>query len=226
MRVGLVAEGRGDLAVLVNILKGALGLDFEDIQFIRPEYDLDETDIHAQTEAQRGGWVRVKRECEERTRIREFVGNAIDDEILVVIQIDTAEAHEQGFEVERPSRTDPRYAEVLRERVITRIDETWLRGEGVARVRHAVAVEEIEAWILTIYSAKDTTKHGDPKAKLRAELNKTMPDRQRKQHFQLKEYQQADALTQPFRKSRELEKFAGRNKSLQAFVASLVVSKA
>lgn len=220
MRVGLVTEGRGDLAVLVNILKGKLGLNFEDIQFIRPEYDMDETDVHDQAEALRGGWGRVKRECVERGRIREFVENAIDEDILVVIQIDTAEAHEQGYDVERPRRDDPDYAEVLRRRVVERING-WLEGEGVERVRHAVAVEETEAWVLTIFSTKDTATHGDPKKQLLTLVNKTMSDGDRKRHFQLKEYAQADALSRPFRKLRELERFAGRNRSLWLFVDSL-----
>lgn len=220
MRVGLVTEGRGDLAVLVNILKGKLGLDREDVQFIRPEYDMDETDVHDQAEALRGGWGRVKRECVERGRIREFVDNAIDDEILVVIQIDTAEAHEKGYDVERPRRDDPDYAAVLRQRVVERIN-AWLDGEGVERVRYAVAVEETEAWVLTIFSAKDTAMYGDPKKKLKEVVNKDKSDKERKQHFQLKEYAQADALTRPFRKLRDLEQFAERNRSLRLFVDSL-----
>jgi hypothetical protein len=222
MRVALVAEGRGDLAVLVNLLKGKLGLDFEDIQFLRPEYDQDETDLHDQDEAQRGGWVRVKRECEERGRIREFVGQAIDDEILVVIQIDTAEAHEKGYDVERPRRDDPAYAETLRQRVIEKIN-AWLEGEHVDRVRHAVAVEETEAWVLAILDPKrkDTAAVGDPKEQLQRLLHKTMSDKERKRHFQRKAYQQADALTRPFRKPRDLEKHAERNVSLQLFLASL-----
>jgi hypothetical protein len=220
VRVGIVAEGRGDLAVLVNILKGKLSLDFEDIQFIRPEYDRDETDVHDQDEAQRGGWGRVKRECVERARIREFASHAIDDEFLVVIHIDTAEAHDKGYDVERPRRDDPAYAEILRQRVVEKIN-AWLEGEGVDRVRHAVAVEETEAWVLTILSTKDTASYGDPKEQLRKHLSKTMSDKERKRHFQLREYDQAYALTRPFRKPRDLEEHAKRNRSLRLFLDSL-----
>jgi hypothetical protein len=220
MRVGIVAEGRGDLAALVNVLKGALDLDFEDIQFIRPEYDLDETDIHNQTEVQRGGWVRVKRECQEGVRIREFVANVIDDEFLVVVQIDTAEAHEKGYDVVRPPRKDPEYAVQLRERVVDRITG-WLSDSGGVHVRYAVAVEEIDAWILTIFSNKDTTSHGDPKTKLKSELIKAKSAAKLKHLLHLKEYGRVDELTRPFRSRRELERCARRNSSLQAFLASL-----
>jgi hypothetical protein len=48
-----------------------------------------------------------------------------------------------------------------------------------------------------------------------------MSDKERKRHFQLKEYAQAHELTRPFRKLRELENFADRNRSLRLFVDSL-----
>ena len=46
MRVGIIAEGRADLAVILNILKGRLGVDRSQVQPLRPEYDQDETDLH------------------------------------------------------------------------------------------------------------------------------------------------------------------------------------
>jgi len=220
MRVGLVTEGRTDLAVLVNILKGKLGLDRADLVFIRPEHYIDETDSYEQPEAQLGGWGRVRGECMARDKIRAFLNSPIDDEFLVVIHIDTAEADQKGYDVERPRRGDPDYTEVLRQRVVERIN-TWLEGEDVDRVRYAVAVEEIDAWILTIHSTKDTAAYHDPKKKLQEVISKNKSEKERKQHFQLKPWEQANALTQPFRKLRELEKFAGRNRSLWLFVESL-----
>lgn len=222
MRVGLVAEGRGDLAVLVNILKGKLGLDLEDVQFLRPEYTLDETDLYEQAERERGGWVRVKNECVERVRIDEFLANAIDDEALVVIQIDTAEAHEKGFDVARPDRKDAAYAATLRQRVVERID-AWLGGQLTGRVRHAVAVEEIDAWILTIHATKDTARHGDPKRELEKVLDKKLSDKDRKRLSQLKTYKRYDELSRPLRRLRDLDKVAERNLSLRLFLDSLAI---
>lgn len=37
VRVGLIAEGPADLAVLSNLVRGVLGIGRDDIQFIRPE---------------------------------------------------------------------------------------------------------------------------------------------------------------------------------------------
>lgn len=220
MRVGLVAEGRGDLAVLVNILKGKLGLDKEDIQFIRPEYQLDETDLHDQTEAERGGWGRVKRECVERDKIDEFLQNSIDPEPLVVIQIDTAEAEFTGYDVKKPSREEPAYVDLLRQRMVDKINE-WLDGHFTGHVRYAITVEETDAWVLAIHASGDTAGHRDPKRELVKVINRTMADKERKRLFQLKTYPRYDELTRSFRKARELEKHANRNRSLRLFVDSL-----
>ena len=73
MRIGIIAEGRGDLAVITHVLKGCLGLDQEHVQYLRPEYALDETDLHSQREEQYSNWETVKKECVEYSRIEEFL---------------------------------------------------------------------------------------------------------------------------------------------------------
>lgn len=142
-----------------------------------------------------------------------------------VIQIDTAEAELAGYDVARPGRQDPDYVEALRGRVVDAIGG-WLGGQFAGRVRHAVAVEEIDAWVLTLHTDKDTAVHRDPKRELSRALHKTLPDKQRKRLFQLKTYQRYDELTRPFRKLRDLEKHAGQNRSLRLFVDSLGAGRA
>lgn len=46
MIVGIVAEGPADIAVLRNILKGALGIDRDMTVAIRPELAQDATDLN------------------------------------------------------------------------------------------------------------------------------------------------------------------------------------
>src|SRR5688572_1147909 len=81
MKVGIVAEGPADVAVLMNILHGALGVERKDVLPIRPELTLDETDL---AEKRRGGyrppkpeefgnWALVLEECRERTRLADFL---------------------------------------------------------------------------------------------------------------------------------------------------------
>lgn len=226
MRIGIIAEGRGDLAVITNLLRGWLGLDREHVQFLRPEYALDETDLHEMAKEQRSNWLLVKRECIDYTRIREFLDTPLDEERLVVIHIDTAEAELVGFDVVRPVETGQEYAIELRKRVATKLDE-WIGGRGTEHLRYAIAVEETDAWILTIGSKKETSTYRDPKKQLDRELNRPnrMSDKKRKSFFQLNVYDRYDELSQDFRKRRTLLTCAKRNQSLRLFLESLAVEE-
>jgi hypothetical protein len=122
----------------------------------------------------------------------------------------------------RPTETGPEYAIELRKRVAAKLDE-WIAGRGAERLRYAIAVEETDAWLLTIYETKETSKHRDPKRKLLQELHRPnrMSDRKRKRLFQLKTYKRYDQLSQEFRKRSTLQKCAARNQSLRLFIESL-----
>jgi hypothetical protein len=220
MRVGIIAEGRGDLAVLRNILQGALGLDPDDVQFLRPEYDLDATDLHAMREDQFSNWGHVRAECLDRAKIRAFVEGPVDEARLVVIHLDTAEAGQANYPVERPDRGAPGYADVLRGRVVAVID-AWLGGEFAAVVRHAVAVEETEAWVLTLHLDDDTSRLPRPKERLKSELQRRLDDRERKRLSQMGEFQRSDRLSKDFRRAKTLTGCAARNASLRAFLSAL-----
>ena len=156
MRIGIIAEGRGDLAVLSNILRGWLGIDSEYIRFLRPENRLDETDLHEMSQGQFSNWGLVKQECLDGTLLEDFLNSPIDEERRVVIHLDTAEAELPGYDVRRPSDSEPNYATELHKRVAAKLDE-WLAGRGAGRIRHALAVEETEAWTLTLYVEKETS---------------------------------------------------------------------
>lgn len=101
MKIGLVAEGHGDIAVLRNILKGWLDLDGKDVLPIRPELAEDETDrarartagFSAPSERSFSNWGLVLKECGERARIADFLQVQLAGERLVVIHLDTAECH-------------------------------------------------------------------------------------------------------------------------------------
>ncbi len=138
MRIGIIAEGRGDLAVITNLLRGWLGLDREHVQFLRPEYALDETDLHEMPKEQRSNWLLVKDECIGYTRIREFLDTPLDEERLVVIHIDTAEAELVGFDVVRPVETGQEYAIELRKRVAAKLD-AWIGERSTEHLRYAIA---------------------------------------------------------------------------------------
>ncbi len=224
MRIGIIAEGRGDLAVISNILRGQLGIDFEDIQFLRPQYALDETDLHAMSEEQFSNWGLVKKECTTGALLEEFLDSPVDEERLVVIHIDTAEAELPGYDVARPAGSTRDAILELHKRVTAKLDE-WLSGRKSDRFRYAIAIEETEAWILTLYSKKETSAARDPKKALQRELSQSHSDKERKQHSQMSAYELHDKLSRSFRKRRDLKDCATRNHSLRLFVESLTLKE-
>lgn len=226
MRVGIIAEGRGDLAVLKNILKGWLNLDRESIQYLRPEYDLDETDLHSMPAEQRSNWGLVKQECVDGKKIIEFLECPIDEERFVVIHIDAAESELDGYDVERPTGDvgDSLFYSV-RTAIVAKINE-WPRAPFNGCVRFAIAIEEMDSWVRTIYapeSVKDTGAHRNAKERLKKEVNKSnqFSLKRLKQLYQLKTFQQYDSLTHEFRKKTTLANCAKRNRSLHLFLDSL-----
>lgn len=222
MKVGIIAEGPGDVAVLVNILKGKLGLGGNDVLAIRPDLARDETDLHEMAAEQFSNWGIVKQECVNRERIDAFL-EPFADERLVVIHIDTAEAELAGYDVKRPARQEADYASKLRQRVVEQIT-AWLGGEHAALIRHAVAVEETDAWLLPLWSShKETAGRPDPKKDLKMALNKSnkLSDKERKKLFQLGAHDLYATLSEPLRKRKNLDECATRNESLRLFVDSL-----
>lgn len=166
MRVGVICEGHTDRAVIVNVLKGIKSLDSSDIVAIRPIDDYDETDLANMPKDQFSTWSVVKKECEERAKIRNFLN--VEDQDNVVIHFDSCESDDFG--VAKPVKDD-NYSTNLRALIVDKMDE-WLEDEFVDKIIHAVAVEEIEAWVLTIYEKKDSSKSASPKEKLKFVLGK------------------------------------------------------
>ena len=167
MRIGVISEGHADRAVITNILMGASGMDKNDVVPLRPIYNLDETDKAAISSQTFSSWSVVRKECEERELIDGFL--AIGGQDFVVIHIDTAEADLYG--ITRPDRRSSTYCNDLRDLVIKQIN-TWLKEDISDELLYAVAIEETDAWILTIYDQKDSCKSAKPKEKLAKVLGK------------------------------------------------------
>lgn len=225
MRVGIIAEGRADLAVITNILKGCLDLDHEHLQYLRPEYDQDETDLHARSAEMYSNWEIVKKECVDYSRIEDFLNSPLDEERLVIIHIDAAECEQPGYDVSRPKgEPGPALSAEVHKRITAKLDE-WFAGRGGDRLRYAIAVEETDAWLLTLYSRKETSTYRNVKEVLQKELNRPnrRSDRERKRDSQRKAFELYGEWSKPFRKLRQLQDCMRRNKSLQLFVESLVL---
>lgn len=207
MRIGIISEGHADRAVITNILMGATGIDRNDIEALRPIYNLDETDKALINPQSFSTWSVVKEECETRNLIDGFL--AFEGQDFVVIHMDTAEADEYG--IHRPDKNSELFSMKLRNLVIQQIN-TWLNEDLSDSILYAVAIEEIEAWILTIYDKSDSTKSAQPKEKLdkicgRKGLNSTS------------NYKNFLDLSKPLSKQRDINrgKYLTYNLSLKAF---------
>lgn len=224
MQIGIVAEGPSDIAVLRNVLKGALGLERRDVIAIRPELSEDETDRSARrargyqppTLESFSNWLDVLKECTARERIATFLSAPLAEERLVVVHLDTAECEVPGYDIVRPSRDDPDYVSVLRARVVSRLF-VLLSDELATNVRFAIAVEETDAWVLAALGEADTHRTLNSKKRL-----------ERHQQYSAVRGEEPGRryrrLSQALGNRKGLAKASSRNGSLQLFVASLPVA--
>ncbi len=226
MEIGIIAEGKGDCAVLKNILMGLLDLDEEDIRFLRPDFNMDNTDKAAYESmplSEFSTWTLVKKDCEEHNKFRSFLDNPIAGERYIIIQIDTAECEEKGYDIQRADKKNPDYCEQLRQAVKGKIDE-WLQNKWADQIHYAICIEEMEAWIHTLYEKRNTSipvKAKEAFQKCLAKHLKTNKKLARQfQKNQRTEFIKADFLSKKFRKKKELMKALEQNQSLKTFVLS------
>lgn len=216
MRIGIIAEGTTDQAVLENILKG-LGYDESDIIPIRPDLSMDETDKQFYNIDTFGGWEYVKKDCIERTKLDEFF--MIADNQSIIIQVDTLEINQTQSLIQKPQKQNnpnytqelKEYAQTLRQSVIDIING-WLQNHYQEKLLYAICVEEMESWILTIYTKKDTLNAANPKETLKYVLKGKLSVGDK---YCYKE------ISKQFRKKKKLLLYSKLNYSLQAFIESL-----
>lgn len=226
MRIGIIAEGPADLAVVTNVLIGALGVSRHEVQPLRPDLYLDETDLHTQAEGRFSNWELVRHECRAGSKIADFMASPIDDgPRYVVVQIDTAEAHLYDVtRPDKPARDLAEFADLLRTRVVDQI-LTWLDPAWHPVTAFAVAIEEIDAWVLTVWEpGRDSVSGGDPKQRLQREWSARVSEKDRRRLTALKtrsEYGLFDELSKDLRKPKQLQRFARDNLSLLRFIESL-----
>ena len=168
MNIGIIAEGNADLAVIENIL-ATRGIDSSQIIALRPELRVDEYDRNnpnIQNERTFGSWTNVMKDCKDKERAVFEKFFFIETNKHIIIQLDTAETDK--YEVSRPlnNKKDETYFTQLRQNVINKISE-WLENNYQEQLIYAIAIEEIDAWVLTIYTNGRTDNITDPKSKLR-----------------------------------------------------------
>jgi hypothetical protein len=222
MYIGIIAEGKSDLAVIRNILRGKIRIDSSNITFLQPELDFDETDLHNMSQEQFSNWELVKQACIEKHKLVNFF--SVEEDRYIILQIDTAEAEKINYEVERPKKHGNQdYSKVLRNNVIDKINE-WLENQFNKQIFYAITIEETEAWVLTIYTTqeRDTCRHNDPKYELNRVLNKKLSKKDKNQILKCdNELEKFDKLSDKFIKTKYLVKYVKLNESLKLFCDSL-----
>ncbi len=224
MRVALYTEGPADSAVITNILKGVLNIDQSDVQYDLPELEKDETDLQNQKVEKFSNWTLVKKECEEREKMNIFF-ETVDDNRFAVIHLDTAERHLAGYDVNTPTKNTKDledYSIELRKKVVEKIN-SWLKNNYTKKIAYAIAIEEIDAWVLTTstLSKADTSKSNNPKKELEKNWDKIVSKQMANKLRQMLEGERYKELTTKFRKSKELKSFRQKNKSLNDFCENL-----
>lgn len=212
MRIGIIAEGREDQAVIVNILR-AFKIDKSDIVSIKPTLQKDANDENNPEDTTIGTFQGVKRACMGFEGKRPYFDKAFlfFDANFVVIHLDTAEIETQDFPFQKPIKNDSKnYCIELRNKVIDLIN-LWLENNYQDQILYAIAIEEIEAWCLTIFEKRDSSLSADAKKRLKFVLKTKNVD--------------FDKITQDFRKTKKLNTFLEHNQSLSDFVKSLEVLK-
>ncbi len=208
MIIGVICEGHADRAVINNIIVGITAIDSSMIRPIRPVYATrDETDNAIDNPNTKSSYSIIKQECETKELMDDFF--ALEDHDFMVVHIDTAEADRYG--VNRPEKNN-NYCQDLRDAVVNEI-KVWLDGDYEDQVLHAVAIEEIDAWVLTLYENKDSTKFVDAKRRLQRLLSKlNIP-------YIQDPYQYYEELSSGFSKKKIISKAAilSQNCSLKLF---------
>jgi len=158
-------------------------------------------------------------DCEEEDFIKAFFDKnyytSAAEQRIIIIQLDTAEVENTDTGIQRPPKANnPDYCQQLRYNIITQI-KTWLPPQCESYQQdlyYAICIEEMEAWILTIYQKQDTTKSANPKEKLKREPKITFKEGDKRCY---------DEISKEFRKLKNLKIYCQYNDSLHLFVESL-----
>ena len=152
MRLGIIAEGKADIAVIKAVLKAAKGIDGSDIVQLRPSEQFDETDLN---ELNFSNWNLVLKSCGDEHLLQPFFDGLMGDALLVV-QIDTAERSEQLY-----SNVKSKITEIIPEAYRDKI-------------AYAIAIEETDAWLIPLFdtSCKETAQYANPKEHLHYLINR------------------------------------------------------
>lgn len=167
MRVGIIAEGHADVAIIKSILKKLKGIDGSDVLSIRPKEHKDYTDLN---EEHFSNWNLVLNECRNEQTFHKFF-DLVDEESFLIIHIDSAERGEKGYDILEPIREKgvdwSEYSNELYTTIKSKIEHD-IPVQYRDRVLYAIAIEEIDAWLIPLFETTkvDAARYANPKERL------------------------------------------------------------
>ena len=218
MRIGIIAEGPADVAVLTNVLRGALAIDSEAVRFLRPDLQADETDAHTQAPGRFSNFETVIEDCQQGELIEDFL-TAEDEEGWVVVHLDAAEHYRITFAPEVLAAHPEQTPEAIRQRLCLQLAR-WLAPRHLPRICRAIAVHEMDAWVLPLFDEKlrDTSAPRDAKGRLADALQRQDIDEQK---YGATTYARRLRLSKDLARRKHLQRCAERNFSLRLFLDEL-----
>jgi len=166
MRIGIIAEGFSDVAVIRSVVRKLIPA-IDSFTLLRPRERFDETDLQ---ELNFSNWQLVLESCQDEHLMSGFF-EELDGEALLVVHIDTAERGEKGFDIQAPMRSRKtnysRYSETLRENVRNKLT-TLIPERFQEKIAYAIAIEETDAWLIPLFEStrNDTSSHTNAKEML------------------------------------------------------------
>lgn len=210
----LVAEGITDQVVLERIIETVIEAKGEDdVEIVHLQPIRDATDESRQ--GAYGGWERVFEFCSSPERLRE----ALIFNNYLVIHVDTDCCEHPNFGVSRTNggvmRAQADLIADVRQALAGRLGQEFCNELG-ARLIFAIAVHNIEFWILPFYGdIRLSTGSISCEKKLKETLAK------RRLTYK-KDYQSFTALADCFSNYKEIERCKDKNYSLSVFIDSLL----
>ena len=202
-KFGLITEGVTDQTILKAILTGWTGNKKLVVKELQPKPE------------ESGGWTKVFQYCESL----EFKGTfAYYD--FIVIQIDTdfmsGDSVGEKYRIDLKNLNEKETVEAFQAKIVELIGEEFY-GEYSERIIFAIAINEIECWLLPVYfSDKKAAKN----VNCIDTLNTVLPQKEGF-YIDAKDDVYYRKLAKNFRKKKDIEKYAKRQESFSLFLDNL-----
>ncbi len=202
---GLICEGETDQTLIKSIIAGWTGNKNLLFPPLQPKPD------------EAGGWTKVFKYCESK----DFKA-ALQANDFIVIQIDTDFMHGDSvgeeYRINLKDLNEKEIVEAFREKIIDLIGKDFYE-EYSDRIIFAIAVNEIECWLLPVYFSNKPTKASKNIGCIDT-LNTVL---KQKEGFYIdaKDDYYYRKMGKYFRKKKDIQKYAQKQVSLQLFLDEL-----